>query len=108
MRPAGAKVEDVLEGSADGQVDRCHRLDGLVEVTILEAIVVCCDDPPPISQHELVQMRDVPSRECAVDSCGDLDEGMAGANQEIPTRRLRPFFAPLPLENGAEDTTARR
>lgn len=105
---ASAKVEDVFERSAEGQVDRRQRLDGLVEVTIVEAIAVCRDDSPPIRQHELVQMRDVPSGECAVDSDGDLGEGMASAHQEIPTRRLGQFFTRLPAENHAKDQPARQ
>src|SRR6266545_7149397 len=53
-------------------------------------------------------MRDIPPSECVVDSGGDVDEGVAGTNEEIPTRRLGQFFARLPAENDTEDQPARR
>src|SRR5213594_1843900 len=52
---------------------------------------------------ELVRMRDIPPRECAVNRGGDLPEGVGGAYQKIATGRLGHRLAGLPNEDDAED-----
>ena len=85
--PRVAKVkgerERVAQGDSPGDPDRRVVLDDLVA---LERVGVDEPDPPPVSELELVQMRQIPAREPQIDRRREPQERERRADDEDPTR----------------------